>query len=96
MQTTQTAAALPEVGTPATYCAGSDCYAYTVIKVSPTGAKITVQRDTDMCVAEGQYERNSAGETVVAHRRADGRYYAHGSYGRVVVGSRRTYLDPSF
>lgn len=97
---------LPETAPDAATCgAGSDCYPYTVVKTSKSGAKITLRRDLyrltnpDLKVDYGfnpeySYFSDPAGETVEAHRRKNGKYYLHGS--PVYIGRRRYYQDPSF
>jgi hypothetical protein len=98
---------VPVVGVGVTRSIGSDSYAGTIVKVSPSGHQFTMRDDIAQVVkgteqdgsAEYIYLRNSAGcgaETVFSRRR-DGSYIQAGSsYGRANIGIRRTYRDPSF
>lgn len=72
----------PEVGIGATYCIGSDRYAYKVVRVTP--ATVTVVR------------RGGSTEEVFT-RRKDGRYVRKGSrVGYLYIGVAEDYRDPSF
>lgn len=99
----------PVVGMGATYHVGSDSYACTVIEVSPSGHRIVLQHDrtvpTKRARAMGMtdemrpflYVRNPEGRTEVATRRKDGyRLKGWKRSGRVELGIRETYRDPSF
>ena len=100
--TTQT----PVVGDPATYSVGSDSYPATVVAVSKSGHRVTLQ-DDDWKVVSGSMVDGSAkytyspypqGPTRVATRRADGSYRLVGwsSGGWVGFGRRVKHYDPSF
>jgi hypothetical protein len=55
---------IPVVGDGATYTIGADAYPYTVVAVSPTGSRITIQRDTalfDRLTGEYTYVRDNTG-----------------------------------
>lgn len=89
----------PAVGDGATYSIGLDCYAYTVIEVSPSGKTIRVQRDRVVRVGgegEGENSRyiyipNTDQEVEVFTLRKSGNYYRKGSpaiYGAITVGRR--------
>src|SRR5207247_2498802 len=94
----------PEVGSGATYAIGSDRYAATVIKVSPSGHQVTVQDDEDRLTSGSpfseaqtyEYLRNASGRVMTfTWSRKYGRYVNGGSY-RLTLGVRRAYRDPSF
>lgn len=92
------------VGMGATYNVGSDRFACTVIKVSPSGHLITVRDDiairTDTngmsdC-QEYRYERDPAGTTRTFYRDSKGNYGNKTKGGRLSLGVRRAYRDFSF
>lgn len=95
------------VGMPATRNAVTDCNPCTVIAMSKSGKSITIQ-DDDWKIISGngfdgsalcEYFRNPAGAIHGATLRKDGGYRLKGScqgYGRVNLGIRRYYRDPSF
>lgn len=92
------------VGMGATYSIGSDRYACTVIKVSKSCHKITTRDDkatrTDSNgISEDQrysYERDPNGEVREFYRNSSGSYGNRTQGGRLGLGRRSTYLDPSF
>lgn len=94
----------PRVGDGATIQYYSDRVAATVVEVSPSGRRITLQVDhatrTDSNgMSESQsyhYTPNPVGFKHIAYRRNDGRYQLRGGYARVFVGHRSTYRDFSF
>jgi hypothetical protein len=98
----------PFVGAPASYGYGSDSYPATVIEVSKSGHRITLQHDRTEVVAGSGADGTARhicspdpdGSTVVATRRADGRYRIAGcsNFATVYFGrsGRRAYRDPSF
>jgi hypothetical protein len=98
----------PTVGTPVTLCYWSDNYPGTVIAVSESGKRITVQEDRatrvdDNGMSESQtweYERDPEGATYVFSQRKNGRWYLVGQEMHTTpschVGSRRKYYDFSF
>jgi hypothetical protein len=74
----------------------------TAIKVSPTGAKVTVREDTATRTdgngmsdqQQYEYTPNPDGELHIFHRDAEGKYRGRGKV--LVLGTRRTYHDFSF
>ena len=99
----------PVVGMGATMQIGSDSYAYTITAVSPSGHRITMQRDRTVptkaskpigYVASGphMYTADPEGTIEIATRRQDGRYRLKGAayYGAVTLGIRHHSLDPHF
>lgn len=99
----------PEVGMGATAGYGSDCYPYTIVAVSASGKRITVQQDTATLVSapgpigshqEYMYTANPEAQKRVYSLRKNGYWYPIGtdthSGGGLAVGSRRYYQDPSF
>lgn len=92
----------PHVGQGATVGVGTDRYAATVIAVSPSGHKVTVQYDkatrTDKngyCgPQEYTYEPDPSGAIQAFHRNQMG-HYRQSSY-RLSLGVRSAYSDPSF
>lgn len=92
----------PHVGQGATVGIGSDRYAATVIAVSPSGHKVTVQYDKATRTdnrgldewQEYTYEADPHGTIQVFYRNQRGHYRAS-SY-RLSLGVRSAYLDPSF
>lgn len=97
-------AARPEVGVGATVISWSDRYAGTIIAVSPSGHRVTWQRDTatrtdglGMTDAQSyRYEQNEQGETREFTRRKDGAYRAKNGQARLLIGVRNEYYDFSF
>jgi hypothetical protein len=96
----------PSIGDLATYYIGSDCYPYTVVAISKTGYKVTLQARKARRVDSNGYGgeqrwitvEDPEGATMTATRRKDGRYRSTGAtyYGRVAFGSARMYQDPCF
>lgn len=98
----------PTVGDGATISAYSDRYAGTIIAVSPSGKRITVQRDNyrridsnGMSDAQSyEYERDPKGVTYQFSLRKNGRWVQVGEtlYGglRCHIGVRSAYYDYSF
>jgi hypothetical protein len=104
--TTTRTTSTPVVGDEATYSVGSDSYPATVVAVSKSGHRVTLQ-DANWTVTSGSmhdgsaqysYEANPSGPTRVATRRANGDYRLQGwdRGGFVGFGHRRMYHDPSF
>lgn len=97
-----TTQATPTVGMAATVCYMTDRHAATVIKVSPSGSKVTVQEDTATRVdtngmsdiQQYTYAPNDKGEIHVFFRQGDGSYATRGK--RLTLGTRRSYFDFSF
>lgn len=98
---------VPEVGMGATYCIGSDSYSYTVIEVSASKRRIKIQSDRSTRVdnngqSESQqyiHERDPNGRIEEYSLRQDGSWRRKGDdhrTGYVLLGSRRSYGDPSF
>ena len=98
----------PVVGDLATYCIGSDSYAYTVTEVSASGHRITLQSRTKRrCDGGGLGDtqryltaENKDGAVMVATRRrtkVETLYRPKGSKcGYVVFGVAHPHMDPSF
>lgn len=97
----------PFVGAPASYGYASDSYPATVIAVSKSGHRITLQSDRTEVVSGSVLDGSAKwictpdanGSTVEATRRRDGKYRIVGcsNYGTVTFGrGRRAYRDPSF
>ncbi len=94
----------PEKGMGATICHWSDRTPATVIDISPTGFKITLQEDkatrTDNNVMSDdqdfEYEIDPNGRIFQATLRKDGRYRLLGCKELVSLGKRRKYYDFSF
>lgn len=86
----------PAVGKPATYQIGSDYYPYTIIAVSPSGAKVTIKGDR-VCGGGVLFEAAAGNEEDirVAHRNKDGNYRV-GRCGWLTIGERLHRMDPSF
>lgn len=97
-----------EVGMGVTEILYSDKHAYTVIEVSKSGKKASIQRDTatrtdDNGLSEVQsyrYEENLDGEIQQIKLYADGLWHINkrgkGKGNVVVVGIRHEYRDPTF
>jgi len=95
----------PPVGELATYGIGSDQYPYTVIEVSKSGHRVTLQARKSRRVDSNGYSENQRwitvedpnGETMVVTRRGDGSYAPKGKKcGYITFGDAGSYLDPSF
>ena len=88
------------VGDGATYGIGSDRYAGTVVAVSPTGHRVTLQFDHARCASYAEqdytYTPNPDGGTMVFTRRRDGGYRPLGSNCGGLGRGRHQYRDPSF
>lgn len=99
---------VPEVGMGATKVAGSDCYAYHIISVSPSGNQITVQRartrrtDSNGLSESQDYsiEPDTNGHQMTLSRRKDGYFRLVGSsmesWNAWHIGNAREYRSPSF
>ncbi len=99
----------PEIGMGATSGYGADCYPHTIIAISKSGKEITVQADLHHPIAEGfdyysnqkyTYTPDPNGSTRVYTLRKNGRWILKGESlkngGRLGIGHRRYYQDPSF
>lgn len=91
------------VGTPGFFILGSDRYPCTVIAISKTGHRITVQQDEVQRWAPHpdcygmEFRRNAAGRVTTFTRRRDGRYREQGAnYGYLSLGGWSAYSDPHF
>jgi len=96
-----------QVGEPATYGIGSDCYPFEVAEVSVSGKTIWL-KPMEYHIVKGsafdgsaEYEYSSkpdAQVTLKATLRKDGRYRRTGctNYGTVSIGHARAYRDPHF
>lgn len=98
---------MPEVGDPATVNMGSDRHAGTVVRVSRTGSRVTIQQDRAIRLdsngmSEAQkyrFERDPDGPCYTATRRKDGSYHLVGArswFGYVSFALRSEYYDYSF
>lgn len=99
----------PEVGMGASHGYGSDSYPYTIVKVSPSGKKVTVQRD-EVMVLEGTFTSAQMTYTTLPDPTAAEEEFSLRSNGRwhrvgcpvgireagLIIGTRRYYQDPSF
>jgi len=78
---------LPVVGMPATYCIGSDCYAGSIVDVSPSGRIVG-------------YSDKGSKKVQGFSLRKNGRWYpigcAIGQGGSLRLGVAEDYRDPSF
>lgn len=95
----------PPVGELATYVIGTDRYPYTVIEVSASGHRVTLQKRKSRRVDNNGLSENQRwisvedkdGDTMVVTRRKDGGYRPKGSKaGHVMFGEANSYLDPHF
>ncbi len=99
---------IPEVGMGMTFCVGSDRYAGTITRVSPSGKTFWFTQDefrhtknSGGHFSESQnyiYITNPEGEEKRATLRKNGRFRVSGydTTGTVTLGIRRAYQDPSF
>jgi hypothetical protein len=93
-----------KVGNGATVIFWTDRKAATIIEVSKTGHRVTVQADKairtdDHGMSDAQsyrFERDENGATYEATRRKDGSYRLKGGDSRVLLGVRDHYHDYSF
>ena len=97
----------PEVGMGATYVVGSDRYPYTIVEVSKSGNRITVQSDREYA-AEGYnyysnqvftYTPNTDGSLhILSYRKKNNVWREVGKKSSLYfyIGERRFYQDPSF
>jgi len=99
---------VPAIGMPATIAIGSDCYPATVIAISKSGRRITLQAATATPTADYNYTSNQVhtfapnpnGSLTVCSLRKDGRWrpagcQANSGY-RIHLGAYNSYSDPSF
>lgn len=95
----------PVVGEGCTIRVGSDRWAGTIVKVSPTMAKVWIRLDkvwpTKNCTKESQrymYTPNPEGTEKIATRRPAGiwRLLGGDTWGACTFGERDFYKDPSF
>jgi hypothetical protein len=101
-------ASIPRVGDLASYGHGGDSYPYTVIAVSKSGHKVTLQRRRWRCTKGNHHHEASKrvltwedpeGEVMVATRRKDGAYRVGRAYARqpsVRFGHASVSIDPHF
>jgi hypothetical protein len=89
-----------EAGMKATYSVGSDQWPCTVIAVSKSGHKVTVQDDRVTEWSEGKgakIEADPAGDIHVYTRRSTGRYRRAGwEHSSIWFGRHGAYRDPGF
>jgi hypothetical protein len=82
---------MPRVGMLATYQIGSDQYPYDVIRVSPSGSKLTLRARR----ARGPMTTEDPdGKQVIAHRDGAGNYRA--GQALISLGGATAYLAPEF
>lgn len=98
----------PEIGMGATVCFYSDRKAATIVGISPSGRKVTVQydkaiRSDDRGMSDSQeysYQANPQGRTEEFTLRRNGRFVRVGETQRgglgLLVGARHEYYDYSF
>lgn len=94
----------PQIGMGATVCYLSDSHAYTVIEMSSSGKKLTLQRDNaerkdNNGMSESQeyiYSPNPEGAIIYVSFRKDLKFRIVKSSTLVLVGVRREYYDYSF
>lgn len=92
------------VGVGGTVVGWTDRHAVTVVDVSKSGHRVTVQYDTAVRTdtngmsdaQEYRYERNTDGRVETFTRRRDGSYRVKGGTARLLVGVRSHYHDYSF
>jgi hypothetical protein len=92
----------PSIGLGVTEAVGSDRYPGTIVAV-PSATRIIVQRDdvlVEQCGVRVFTRRPDAPRSIYTLRR-NGRWVAKGvpmraGYGRLAIGNRDYYLDPSF
>lgn len=101
--TTPSTSSLPQVGTHGSYSIGSDSYPCTVVAVSPSGHRVTVETDettksTPFPDSTGiEFARREGGRRTVFTRRANGRYRMAGAnYGSLSLTGWYSHQDPSF
>lgn len=93
-----------DIGMGATIRFGSDCYPVTVVGISTSGYKLTLQEDDARRldnngmsdVQDYEYTRNPNGNIYYAYRRANGAYYLKGSKQQISLGFRRKFYDFCF
>ncbi len=94
----------PEVGMGATELCWTDRRAYTIIEVSKSGRRFTMQEDKATPLHEGMtesqswiFDPNPNGCKEIVSLRKDGKWRVKGSNGlQVLVGARQKYYDYSF
>ncbi len=94
----------PAVDVHGFYTSGSDRYPCTVVAVSPSGHRVTVEQDDYKVEADPDghdqhyvFRRREGGQKRVFTRREDGSYRPVGSrYGRLVLGEWDAHQDPHF
>jgi hypothetical protein len=94
----------PEIGGGVTICYWSDCEPATIIAISRTGHKITIQEDSSKRLdkngisecQEYEYATNPEGTVHTASLRSDGTYRLASSKTRVSLKGRRKFHDFSF
>jgi hypothetical protein len=99
----------PEIGMGATGGAGSDCYPYTIVEISPNGKTIWVTSDSHKATKDCEYYGNQSytytsnmdGERECYTLRKNGRWIRKGAglkeyWCGISIGHRRYYRDPHF
>lgn len=88
----------------ATSRCGSDCYPYTIVRMSKNKGKIYLQEDKAFRldnngfsdIQEYRYEPNLVGGISPAYRHKDGHYYFQGSKTKITLDFRRRFFDYCF
>lgn len=104
METTTFSPETVKVGDGVTFRIGSDRLACTVVKVSPSGKTVTMQRDNAKVVSGSQhdgsakyeYEEDRNGSTYVARWSAPVSKFKMSAFGTYAGPGRHEYYDPSF
>lgn len=102
--TNATTSDYPEIGGGVTICYWSDCSPATIIEISRTGHKITIQEDSWKRIdkngisecQEYEYSADPKGTVHTASLRRDGTYRLSGCKTRVSLKGRRKFHDFSF
>lgn len=106
MHDTEDGRRVPDVGDGATYGVGSDCYPFTVIRVSDSGKTAWIQEDFAKRIDKGgpytemqyyEYSPNPDGRVMRVSHRKNGAWRPVGSdHSCVIFGARRKFRDPHF
>ena len=94
----------PKIGGGATISYGSDCHPATIINISPSGRRITIQMDKATRIdnngmseiQEYEYSADPNGTVLIASLRRDGRWRVINSQTPVSINGRRKFHDFSF
>ena len=86
----------PKKGGLATVQIGSDKYPYKVVDISPTGAKVIIQRILGNASVRRNSDEFELGQKDVVTRRQDGSYAVKGTKQFVNFGYADYSMDPHF